>query len=70
MKTPFKNTEFSFLLKRKLLISFLLFPSENKRNKTEISKKGNFLKMRNSGKNLKFYVLEKFSKNYLNFFVL
>ena len=54
MKTPFKNTEFSFLLKRKLLISFLLFPSENKRNKTEISKKGNFLKMRNSGKNLKF----------------
>ena len=67
MKTPFKNTEFSFLLKRKLLIYFLLFPSEKKRNKTEISKKGNFLKMRNSGKNLK---LKKFYKNYLNFFVL
>ena len=32
VKTPFKNTEFSFLLKRKLLISFLLFPSEKKRN--------------------------------------
>ena len=62
MKTPFKNTEFSFLLKRKLLISFLLFPSENKRNKTEISKKGNFLKMRNSGKNLKFYILKNFTR--------
>ena len=61
MKTHFKNTEFSFLLKRKLLISFLLSPSEKKeipgevhKLKTEISKKGNFLKMRNSGKNLKF----------------
>ena len=63
MKTPFKNTEFSFQKKRKLLISFLLSPSEKKRNswrnclhklKTEISKKGNFLKMRNSGKNMKF----------------
>ena len=63
MKTPFKNTEFSFLLKRKLLISFLFFfpllrrkeiPGEVHKLKTEISKKGNFLKMRNSGKNLKF----------------
>ena len=55
MKTPFKNTEFSFLLKRKLLIYFLLSPSEKKKKfKTEISKKGNFFKMRNSGKNLKF----------------
>ena len=61
MKTPFKNTEFSFLLKRKLLISFLLsllrrkeIPGEVHKLKTEISKKGNFLKMRNSGKNLKF----------------
>ena len=71
MKTPFKNTEFSFLLKRKLLISFLLFPSEKKRNsRLKLVKRGNFLKMRNSGKNLKFYVLKKFSKNYLNFFVL
>ena len=32
MKTPCENTEFSFLLKRKLLISFLLSPSEKKRN--------------------------------------
>ena len=32
MKIPCENTEFSFLLKRKLLISFLLFPSEKKRN--------------------------------------
>ena len=61
MKTPFKNTEFSFLLKRKLLISFLLpllrrkeTPGEVHKLKTELSKKGNFLKMRNSGKNLKF----------------
>ena len=32
MKTPCENTEFSFQKKRKLLISFLLFPSEKKRN--------------------------------------
>ena len=71
MKTPFKNTEFSFLLKRKLLISFLLFPSEKKRNsRLKLVKRVIFLKMRNSGKNLKFYVLKTFYKNYSNFFVL
>ena len=32
MKTPCENTEFSFQKKRKLLISFLLSPSEKKRN--------------------------------------
>ena len=47
MKTPFKNIFFPLLRRKEI-------PGEVHKLKTEISKKGNFLKMRNSGKNLKF----------------
>ena len=51
MKTPCENTEFSFLLKRKLLISFLLFPSEKKRNsRLKLVKRVIFLKCEILGK--------------------
>ena len=70
MKTPCENTEFSFLLKRKLLISFLLFPSEKKRNsRLKLVKRVIFLKCEILGKirNFRFW---KILQKLFNFFVL